>query len=141
MSLVKHAEEEFKNLGWPGDCEMQAEICKNIIELLAVFSNQGHSGSTAPYALNLFDKLARFKTISPLTGDDDEWVLVGESHYQNKRDGEVFKNEEGESYWSSGKVFIDPDGCAYTSAESRVSITFPWTRPDKPEYIHVTDDD
>lgn len=134
-NLVKHAKKEFEILGWPGDCEMQKMICDNIIELLEVFSNHGHSGSSAPYALGMFNELAKFNPISPLTGDDSEWVEVGDNLYQNNRDGEVFK--EGESiraYWINGKIFRDYKGITYTNKESRVFIEFPWTKPE-PEII------
>jgi hypothetical protein len=139
MSLVEHAKREFEALGWPGDCDMQAMVCDNVIELIEAFSKQGHSGSSAPYVLNIFEQLARFNPIAPLTGEDNEWTDVakenGEPLYQNNRDSEVFKNNEG-AYWISGKIFRDKDGCTYTSRDSRVSVTFPWKKP-KPEIIDV----
>ena len=36
--------------------------------------DNGHSGSSAPYAVNLFKKLAMFKPIGPITGKDSEWA-------------------------------------------------------------------
>ena len=69
----QHAEQEFKALGWvEGGDEMQNAICQDVLNLLAVFSTQGHSGSTAPYAINMFRKLADFKPLGPLTGEDWE---------------------------------------------------------------------
>lgn len=136
MSLIEHARFEFDALGWPGDCEMQQALCNNVIALLETFSNQRHSGSTADYVLGLFEKLARFDPLSPLTGDDSEWIDVGDQNgtlYQNKRDGEVFKDDDG-AYWIHGKIFRDKDGCTYTSKDSRVMISFPWTKPE-PEII------
>jgi hypothetical protein len=139
MSLVDHAKREFNALGWPGDCEMQAMVCDNVIELLTVFGEQGHSGSSAPYVLGVFEKLARFDPIAPLTGNDDEWTNVseqnGEPLYQNKRDSEVFKDGDG-AYWISGKIFRDKAGCTYTCKESRVPVTFPWAKP-KPQIVDV----
>jgi len=137
MNLVEHAKNEFKVLGWPGDCEMQAMVCDNVIELLEVFAKQGNSGS-APYVLALFEQLAKFNPIAPLTGADDEWIDVsgsGDTLYQNKRDGEVFKNNDG-AYWLCGKIFKDKDGSTYINADSCVSIKFPWEKP-KPEVINV----
>lgn len=129
MNLIEHAQNEFSILGWPGDCEMQQAICRDLLELLQAFSDQGHSGFSASYLLNLFDKLARFQTISPLTGNDDEWRCIGDNMYQNKRDTEVFK-EGKEAYWTHGIIFRDPDGSTFTSADSHVPIEFPWTRPE-----------
>ena len=138
-NLVLHARREFAALGWPGECEMQAMICKAIEELLKAFSKQGHSGSSAPYALNLFDKLARFQPISPLTGGDDEWMEVSDGLFQNRRCSEVFR-QDGEAYWVNGRVFRRPDGVCFTNRDSRVPITFPWTQPER-EYVDVPFDE
>ena len=143
MGIVDHAKKEFETLGWPGDCDMQKMVCDNVLELLEAFAEQGHSGSSAPYVLNLFDQLAKFNPIAPLTGEDSEWTDVsdmsGYVHFQNNRDSEVFKDEKGESYWIHGKIFREPDGCTYTSSNSHVAITFPWTKP-KPEIVDVPAD-
>ena len=131
MSYIDHAEREFKAMGWPGDCEMQDMVCNNVRELLDVFASQGHSGSSAPYVLNVFQKLARFDPLGPLTGADDEWMEVGTGIYQNVRDSSVFKeSKDGQAYWIDGKVFREPDGTTFTSRDSRVFIEFPWTKPD-----------
>lgn len=134
-NLLKHARQEFAILGWPGDEESQKWVCDNILELLRVFAGQEHSGTSAPYVLQYFDKLAHFEPISPLTGKDDEWNEVGEGIFQNRRDSEVFK-ENGDAYWIEGKIFRDCDGCTYTSINSRVSVEFPWIKP-KPEIVDV----
>jgi len=135
MSLVEHAKREFDALGWPGDCEMQQMVCDNVLELLTTFAEQGHSGSSAPYVLGIFEKLAKHDPIAPLTGEDDEWNEVGENQYQNNRSSDVFKNgKDGDAYWIHGKIFRDKDGCTYTSSDSRVPVVFPWTKP-KPEIV------
>jgi len=135
-NYIKHAKREFEILGWPGDCEMQKMLCDHLVELLNIFAGHGHSGTSAPYCLNLFNKLARFEPIAPLTGEDDEWNEVGEGYYQNKRDSEVFKKDGEEPYWISGKIFRDQNGSCFTNRESFVTITFPWAKP-KPEYVDV----
>jgi hypothetical protein len=139
-NLIKHAKREFEILGWPGDCEMQKLVCDNILELLEVFSKQGHSGSSAPYVLNLFQRLAKFNPISPLTGEDDEWseAVLSSGLYQNKRSSDVFKDGKGgDAYWSCGRVFREASGLCYTSTGSRVDITFPWVKPEEPEIVEV----
>ena len=123
-------------------------LAEGTLELLKVFSEQGHSGMSAPYAVALFEKLALWKPIAPLTGEDDEWNDVGESTWQNRRNSVVFKGKDGQAYWIEGRVFwewathpeIDdgkPFKSHYTSRESRVNITFPWTQPDQSEYVFV----
>ena len=135
--LIEYAKKEFEILGWPGGDKMQELICANILELLEVFSRQGHSGSSAPYILRHFDALARFKPISPLTGEDWEWNEVGEGVFQNRRCSAVFKDgKEGEAYWSEGRIFREKDGSCWTNRDSRVPVSFPWVVPE-PEIVDV----
>lgn len=139
----KHAMTEFRAAGWTDENgkfndEMQEMICNHVMKLLEVFADEGHSGFSAPYAINLFSKLAKFEPIGPLTGEDWEWVNVSEQSgytlWQNKRCGHVFKDENG-AYDIDGIVFydnhVDESGITYktyfTSRESRVPVTFPYT--------------
>lgn len=125
-------------------------FAEGTLELLKVFSEQGHSNMSAPYAVALFEKLATWKPIAPLTDADDEWgeAYDLEGTQQNKRNSAVFRGADGQAYWMGGIVFwewythpeIDdgkPYKSNYTSRDSRVNITFPWTQPDKPEYVFV----
>lgn len=127
-------------------------LAEGTLELLKVFIDQGHSGSSAPYAVSLFEKLAMWKPLAPLTGDDDEWNEVGDGVYQNRRNSAVFKHKDGQAYWMDGKVFwnwssysdIDdgrPFKSKYTTRESKVDIEFPWTQPEEREYIFVPTED
>jgi hypothetical protein len=149
MSLKDHAIAEFKNAGWIDEngkfCEdTQEAICNHILKLLEVFSEEGHSGSSAPYAIDLFTRLANYKPIGQLTGDDTEWNKLDygcEPIYQNKRASNVFKNSDGYTYDVDGKVFWywagtkqDYHKVFYTSKDSHTSVTFPYTVPDKPIY-------
>ena len=75
MRLESHALSEFRAAGWMNENgkysdDMQESICKNMLELLSVFSGQGHSGFSASYLLECFEKLARYEPIVPLTGED-----------------------------------------------------------------------
>ena len=152
----KHALEEFRAAKWLDDngnyCdEMQEAICKHILKLLDVFGEEGHSGSTAPYTINLFSKLAAFEPVVPITGEDWEWVEVSTGVYQNKRCSHVFKQPDrfnGQAYDIDGKIFWEwakstIDGTMYksyfTGGESHVPITFPYTP--KREYVFVPTED
>lgn len=141
-----HAWREFRAAGWVDENnkfkdEMQEAICTHVLKLLEVFAEEGHSGSSAPYALNVFDTLARFKPIAPLTGEDWEWHDVSEyssrddgTVYQNKRCGHVFKDDTG-AYDTEGIVWYDwqtnEAGEKYKSHfinyKSRVPVTFPYS--------------
>lgn len=140
-NLILHAERELKALGYDLNEKEDGPnkwIVENIMELLEVFSKQGHSGGSAPYCIRLFSKLAGFEPVCPITGNDDEWFEYADGKFQNIRCSHVFKDrEDGIAYDSEGKIFREPDGCCYTSYESRVNITFPYTP--KREYVDVPD--
>ena len=147
----KHALTEFRAADWMDENgrykdEMQEMICNHVLALLDVFADEGHSGTTAPYAIELFSKLAKFDPIVPLTGEDWEWNEVSDGDkgmmYQNKRCGAVFKQTDrfdGQPYYLDGKVFWEwyksEDGemskSYFTGGASR--IVFPYTP--KSEYV------
>lgn len=153
-NLRRHALTEFQAAKWMDENgvfedDMQRMICEHVLKLIEMFSEEGHSGSTAPYTINMFKKLASFKPLTPLTGADDEWVRHDygvEPSYQNKRLSSVFKDANGEAYNIDGKVFwewampydgrepMEPYKSYYTCRESRMPVTFPYTPPDEPIY-------
>lgn len=125
---------------------MQKRICEHVLKLLDVFSEEAHSGTTAPYAVKLFKTLAMFEPVVPLTGEDWEWsecTNMGkgpgfDSVFQNKRCGRVFKDSSrygGQAYDTEAVIFYDmveneegvPYKSCYTSKDSVRVITFPYT--------------
>lgn len=160
-NLLSHAMDELDRIGMTEDSddEMNVAMRKHILHMMQEFANEGHSGFSASYAIEILHRLMDFKPLSPLTGADDEWSDVREygptPYYQNKRRSSVFKDENGECYDIDGKVFwewckrpLDEDEegypgekvfkSYYTCRESSVPVTFPYTVPDKPiyEYRH-----
>ena len=145
MSLESHAKKEFLIAGYEPLSESSPDdpntwIQQNVLELLEVFSKQGHSGMSAPYVITVFEKLARFEVMTPLTGEDSEWNDVsaesGEPHWQNNRASNVFKGADGRAYNIDGTVFWswytpDDGGEKYkshwTDKDSRVYVEFPYT--------------
>ena len=146
-NLVEFAKAELERIGKDND-GMQDMMNKDILEIVKTFSKQGHSGFTASYALNILKKLLDFKPLQPLTGEDSEWTEVhendnGEPVEQNKRYYAVFRENRDNSraYNINGKVFSDDGGETwFTSRKSRVPVTFPYTVPDKPEYVILKDE-
>lgn len=142
-NLKNHALMEFRAAGWCDesgkfDDEMQEAICNHVLKLLEVFADEGHSGSSAPYAVNVFKTLAMFEPLVPLTGEDWEWNEVHDGVFQNKRCSHVFKQADrfdGQAYDIDGIIFYDwytnNNGekikSYFTSKESCVPITFPYT--------------
>jgi len=148
MSLVSYAESELDRIGMTDDDDMNGMMRKHLIHMVKEFSEEGHSGFSASYSLQCLEKLLRFKPLSPLTGEDDEWGDVsnvsGEPMFQNKRCSSIFKHgKDGEAYDIDGKVFWEwytdketgeKHKSYYTGKESRVPVTFPYVVPDKPIY-------
>ena len=149
MAMMEWAKRELDLAGYkesedPDD--INNWMRNDVLKLLEMFCEQGHSGFSADYAIQLFQTLANWKPLSPLTGSDDEWMEVGPDVWQNKRASNVFKDEDGRAYWMDGIVFwewhaapdIDdgkPFKSHFTSRDSRVYIdSFPWTMPEQPEY-------
>ena len=142
-NLKKHAWLEFKAAGWIDENdqfedEMQEAICKHVLKLIEVFADEGHSGSSAPYAIDLFKKLAMFEPVVPLSGEDWEWHEASEGVFQNIRCSHVFKQKDrfdGQAYDIDGKIFWEwytnengeKSKSYFTGRDSCVPITFPYT--------------
>jgi hypothetical protein len=143
-NYITHAMTEFRAAGWVDEngkyCdEMQQAICEHVLKLLEVFDGEGHSGSSAPYAINIFKTLASFEPIAPLTGEDWEWVTLDygdDVKCQNIRCSRVFKTADGRAYDIEGKIFwewwTNPETgekskSYFTGRDSRVYIEFPYT--------------
>ena len=84
--LLEHAKSELKIAGYDIDTpdkeifetdEDYANACaKNAYKMLEVFANEGHSGFSAQATLQLFNRLAEWKNLTPLTNNPDEWQDV-----------------------------------------------------------------
>jgi|AntAceMinimDraft_5_1070358.scaffolds.fasta_scaffold128529_2 hypothetical protein len=149
MTKLDWAKTELEFAGYPANDPEDGPnkwLREGTLELLEVFSTQGHSGSSAPFALNLFSKLAAYKPLTPLTGNDSEWMEVSDDGIcQNVRDGSVFRGADGQAYWLDGVVFWEwhsaddmydgePFKTYFTSIDSHVNIEFPWCQPESSEY-------
>ena len=101
---------------------MQNMMNNDVLELLKVFSEQGHSGFSAPIAIRLFSKLANHKLITEVEDNPDDWDENGQHKYITS----IFKREDGTCYYMYGRLFAEPnsDNFFYNKA-SNVDVTFP----------------
>ncbi|RYC70693.1 hypothetical protein [Spirosoma sordidisoli] len=148
-NLISHAERELDALIATDNQEEKDEytqhLKKNVLDLMAVFAEQGHSGSSAPMVSKLFYDLANFKPLLPITGNDNEWGEVDGGIFQNSRCGAVFKNgKEGKPYYLDAIVWQTQNGGSYTGSAiladgkkipSRQWVRLPFTP--KTFYINV----
>lgn len=136
MEIIEFAKRELKYL-LDSKEEYDNRMAENVLELLNVFANQGHSGFSAPWCIQLFSRLSMYKPLGPLTGEDDEWEKVDHNSYQNKRCPSVFKKgKDGKAYNISARVFSDDGGETwFYSKKSCEYIDFPYTVPNEPEKV------
>lgn len=105
-NLVEHAKSELRILGYTGEepeDDPNRWMWDNIIDVVTKFSEGGHSGSSASYAIGLLHELLQFKNLSPLTTNPDEWVRVNPDDeepgvWQNRRNSEAFSSDGGKTY-------------------------------------------
>ena len=146
MSLLEFSQNELKRL--EENCgsdiealELQKVVTNDVLQIINTFVQQQHSGFSANYMLNILDRLLRYKPLTALTGEDDEWEdcsKYGMQDMQNKRCTSVFKRLDGTAYWVEGKIFSEDGGKSwYTSKDSSVDITFPFDVPMHSENVYV----
>ena len=115
MSLLEFAKKEMEILNGKNVDEMQQLITKNILELIEVFAKQDHSGMSANYCLNLFNKLAKYKPLTPISFEENQWKRIGKGMYQHKRNFGVFKDgKDGRPYYIHAYTMCwknEPDNC------------------------------
>lgn len=74
---------------------------QQVIEAIAVFASHGNSGGSAPWEINLVQKLCDWDIISPLRFTDDEWSQISsDGTCQNRRKSDVFKEPNGSIHYN-----------------------------------------
>ena len=114
---------------------MQNMMNNDVMELLKMFAEQGHSGFSAPIATRLFYKLANYKLVTEVEDNPDDWDEEGQHKYISS----IFKRDDGSCYYLYGRLFAEPgsDNFFYNRA-SNVDITFPIKLYDlQSEYIRL----
>lgn len=121
MSLIDHAKLELQMAGlFDSDSDYGGMVAHDVMELIEVFAKQGHSGMSAPYVASIFNKLANFEPLLPITGKDEEWGDVRDignevPWYQNKRCSALFKDgKDGRPYTIDAIVKRDQNGACWS---------------------------
>lgn len=143
--LVEFAEGELnlllKSCKDSESLKTQKAINDDILDIIKLFSSQGHSGFSAGYSLNILKRLLDYKPLSAITGDEDEWEQLNYSPdlaYQNKRCPSLFRDADGKVYNVEARIFSDDNGHTwYNCKESREYVELPYEVPAKPECIII----
>lgn len=99
MSLVEYAESELKLAGlFDADSDYDGMLGTATLEIVKVFADQGHSGTSAMMVTELASRLMRYEPLTPLTYGPEEWVEVADSLWQNKRKFDVFSKDGGKTH-------------------------------------------
>jgi hypothetical protein len=137
LTAFAHMELEAAGL-FAKDSDYDGALGQAVVDLVELFASQGHSGASAARVLALFGRVAAFRPLTPLTGNDDEWNEVSADLWQNKRRASVFKGASG-AYDIDAVAFRDPNGWIYTNG-THTPVTFPYTPPLQPQVVDAPPD-
>jgi len=116
-NLIRHARKELELIKAFGEGDFYGGMTGNaVMELITVFSKQGHSGMSASIVRNLFNKLTDYKPLTPLTFKDEEWNECSCSHdlFQNNRNSAVFKEgKDGKPHFINAYYKKNQNGSSY----------------------------
>jgi hypothetical protein len=142
--LLKEAQPSENNYYSYDSVDLQQYANRDILDLIRVFSRQGHSGYSSTYILNKFNRLARWKPISAITGNDDEWYEVDDGIEQNKRLHSVFRrNKDNSTAFDIDDIVVSDNGGVTWMTGSICNdfregpITFPYLPPEYPKEIYI----
>ena len=106
--LLKHAQDELKLAGYDNTeegCNSQehgyTNMCaKAAYELVELLSKQGHSGMSVGITLSLFNKLAKWDVLTPITNNPNEWGECSiDGCIQNIRKPSCFSDDNLKTYY------------------------------------------
>lgn len=125
-NIISYAENELPRTSFSP--QSQQQILMFLEDYLRWSRAHGDDGISAD--LRIMSDLARFRPLTPLTGEDDEWRDVSQTGFplwQNVRYSTIFKTTPSNdtAYDIDGIIFIDETG-PYHSAAGRTPVTFPY---------------
>lgn len=107
-NLVRHAEQELRRAGlYDKDSDYGGMLAHAVMKLVKAHVREGHSGMSHAVTLELFNRVANYKTLTPITNLPGEWHEVGKDMmpggertcWQNRRNGALFSHDGGKTYY------------------------------------------
>ena len=127
---------------------LQKSLNKSILDLVQVFKDNDGDDET----VSMIFKLGNFKPLTPLTGDDSEWIgpppgVEDDGTLQNKRCPSIFKEKDGKVKYLEKYVITDDGGLSWFTSDAILeklnldsSITFPYLPTTDEIYIRYPHD-
>jgi len=104
-NLTKFAESELTRAGFfDKDSDYGGMLGEAVMKMVKVFADEGHSGFSAGMAISLFKTVASFEPLTPLTGDDDEWMKSRKALFRTS-DARMSSRKAGKPTISTGASF------------------------------------
>ncbi len=105
-NLEVHAEREMRRAGlYDAGSDYGGMIPAAVMKLVRALASDGHSGGSHDLVMEVFNRVANFHTLTPLTTSLEEWHDITEQNggkpmWQNLRDSSFFSEDGGKSCYS-----------------------------------------
>ncbi len=106
-AFTEHAERELRRAGlFDKDSDYGGMLGHAVMKLVKVFDEEGHSGMSARMAVEIFNRVARYQVLTPITNAPGEWTEITNwapgrpPCWQSNRQPDLFSNDGGKTYYS-----------------------------------------
>jgi hypothetical protein len=115
-SLCDHAKAELTKAGlFDKDSDYGGMVADAVMELMASFGAQGHSGFSAGMTRELFNKLSQYDVLTEITDAEEDWMRVDSAKcapgqdpiWQSTRKPSLFSHDGGTTYYDLNEL---PEG-------------------------------
>lgn len=104
-NLVEHAEREMRLAGlYDEDSPYGGMIPEAVLALVKAHAAQGHSGGSHAQVMAIFNRVANFKALAPITSNPEEWIdrtniSGGNPTWQSNRQSSIFSEDGGKTWY------------------------------------------
>lgn len=142
-SLLLFAEEELARI--PKDADgMQEDINKHILDMVRVFCDENHLGTSARYTVSLLNRLLLCLPLTPIEDVTEEWRRFDTGVEQHMRCSSIFRDLnrfDGKAYHIEARVFSEDGGETwFYNKNSSMVIDFPYYVPEGPKRYLIAED-
>lgn len=97
MTLREHAQRELELVG------EEPQVIEWYLAIVDKFEEFGHSGYSAEHTTRVLEQLLRYRNLTPLTDNPDEWVDITEFNegielWRSKRNPDALSIDQGKTY-------------------------------------------